>query len=1000
MWPPRRYDPSLLTDIIYNEDGRPINNAILRTGQDAVLTAIASLGASRLKTAASLVSLFDQKWQFVVAEATPSLTLAPRAKAEDRHDEPLWLCGTAIPRCDGVCEHTLISQNPNDFEEVGESASDLPLSLVEDLAQDARHCSKPWCLPGSPARFYAAVPIRSPRGINIGVYCVIDSVPRSSTEWNERSTQTMRELSQTITDYLELRRSKHEYRRSGRMTRGLGSFVDGKSTTTGWHPGTKDSVQDGAEGTLNVNQQSIERERDAAARRGSEARPDSPESPLRSPDSLPSVDAGQLSLASPSAPSTLALTTMVYPPAAERGVLVSSPLNNTSTNGEESARDIFSKAANLIRESIEIEGALFLDASLKSFGGLLGADGSTSASLSEESDNLATNNPNVETQSPCCDVLGFSTSHSSSIDGAKDVPRYTTVPEKLLSALLRRYPKGKIFTFDERGALEIGDSSDGDTDPGISPSPASEPKEHRKNSRGSPWARHLDGAAICDIFPGARSVAFVPVWDAKKERYYAGCFAFTRAAIRVFTEEGELAYLRAFGMLAMSETHRLEAVSANKAKSDVLSSLSHELRSPLHGVILGVELLHDTQLDVFQGDVLHTVETCGRTLSDTIDHLLDFAKINNYKAVEKQQRKQGHRGQGWKDRSNTSIEDGMKSLVADVRLDVLAEEVLESVAAGSTFQRMSIAQLYRKDNRHIDRKSNQHLDSLQAVEELGVEHLQNQLQPRNVSIYLDIDHGYAWAFRVSPGSLRRILMNLFGNSLKYTREGAIKVSLNQETVAQKGRTKRRVVKITVADTGKGISEDFLRNELFKPFSQEDSLAPGTGLGLSLVKQIVSTLGGTISIQSGLNVGTKITVTLPLTPAAGPSPLTALAVSGEDQDFDAHVQRLRGLRVKLLGFKKRTAEDVSDNKFHDFDDYALMERVCRDWLGLEVIPDDDKGTNQVLPDLLLCTEPGLDNFESNRPPTVVVCANTLVAHHRAASAEALGLEGVMEFISQP
>lgn len=960
-----------------------------------MLTSIASLGASRLKTAASLVSLFDQKWQYIVAEATPTLTLAPRATADERHGEQLWLCGTAIPRVEGVCEHTLLSQNPDDFEEVGDSASDLPLSLVEDLGQDVRHCSKPWCAPGSPARFYAAVPIRSKRGINIGVYCVIDTVPRK--DWDDHSTQTMRELSQTIMDYLELRRSKDEYRRSARMTRGLGSFVDGKATTAKWYEDVDNGV--GREGALNNNQLSIERQKNAEAEGPATVTcPNSLESPLESPldrhTSLSTAHHG------PGILDTPAIATMVYPRETERGRMSDASCKRPNDDLQ-SPKDIFSKAANIIRESIEIEGALFLDASLKSFGGLSkppGTDSLTTTSQSD-SDDTRPSGPTTEPNLPCCDVLGFSTSHSSSIDGDRNVPCHTTVPEKLLSALLRRYPKGKLFTFDQHGILENSDSSDADYDSGSSPLPAPEPKENRKRTRGNPWERHLEGTSISGIFPGARSVAFVPIWDAKKDRWCAGCFAFTLIPTRIFTAQGELSYLRAFGMLTMSETYRLEATIANKAKSDVLSSLSHELRSPLHGVVLGVELLHDTKLDIFQGDVLHTVEICGRTLLDTVDHLLDFAKINNYKGPDRQ-RKQGFRGLSRKNRTSTSIEDGMKSLIVDVRLDVLAEEVLESVAAGSTFQRMSIAQLARRDKRHVDRTSNQRLDSLQAVEELGAERLHLQLQPRNVSIFLEIDPNYTWTFRVAPGSVRRILMNLFGNSLKYTHEGMIRVSLTQETLVKKGRPKQCMVKLTVADTGKGISEDFLRNELFKPFSQEDRLAPGTGLGLSLVKQIVSTLGGTISIQSGVNIGTKTTVSLPLTPVTASSASAAAVVTEEDREFDHHVQALKGLRIKLCGFKKYSVNDIGDFSCQEIDEHALKEGICRDWLGLLVLPGAEENTKGPSPDLVLCTEASLDNFEPNRPPTVVVCGNSLVAYDRATSAVNHGMRGVVEYISQP
>lgn len=74
-------------------------------------------------------------------------------------------------------------------------------------------------------------------------------------------------------------------------------------------------------------------------------------------------------------------------------------------------------------------------------------------------------------------------------------------------------------------------------------------------------------------------------------------------------------------MAVMAEVACIDELQAGKAKADILGSVSHELRSPLHGIILGVKLLHDTTLDAFWQDVLHTLETCGRTLVDTINHV-------------------------------------------------------------------------------------------------------------------------------------------------------------------------------------------------------------------------------------------------------------------------------------------------------------------------------------------------------------------------------------------
>jgi hypothetical protein len=67
----------------------------------------------------------------------------------------------------------------------------------------------------------------------------------------------------------------------------------------------------------------------------------------------------------------------------------------------------------------------------------------------------------------------------------------------------------------------------------------------------------------------------------------------------------------------------------------------------------------------------------------------------------------------------------------------------------------------------------------------------------------------------------------------------------------------------VSDSGRGITREFLKTKLFTPFSQEDTLASGTGLGMSIVQQIVQLLGGDIDVKSQVNVGTTVTVTFVL-----------------------------------------------------------------------------------------------------------------------------------------
>lgn len=103
-----------------------------------------------------------------------------------------------------------------------------------------------------------------------------------------------------------------------------------------------------------------------------------------------------------------------------------------------------------------------------------------------------------------------------------------------------------------------------------------------------------------------------------------------------------------------------------------------------------------------------------------------------------------------------------------------------------------------------------------------------------ISLHIAFDH---WHYFCSPGSVQRIIMNLVGNSLKYTSAGFIHISLTVESakndnleVPKRSKNSKagNLVVLRVSDSGKGISSEFLKSKLFIAFSQESSLAPGTG----------------------------------------------------------------------------------------------------------------------------------------------------------------------------
>ncbi|NNE93649.1 MAG: response regulator, partial [Verrucomicrobiales bacterium] len=116
--------------------------------------------------------------------------------------------------------------------------------------------------------------------------------------------------------------------------------------------------------------------------------------------------------------------------------------------------------------------------------------------------------------------------------------------------------------------------------------------------------------------------------------------------------------------------------------------------------------------------------------------------------------------------------------------------------------------------------------------------------------------------------LRQILINLIGNAIKFTDEGAIGLTVNAEAASaprQVGDQWRRQVRIAfeVRDTGRGISQEELP-KLFEKFSQTDTgrrASEGTGLGLSIAKSFVNILGGDIEVMSKLGFGTTFRFTI-------------------------------------------------------------------------------------------------------------------------------------------
>ena len=114
----------------------------------------------------------------------------------------------------------------------------------------------------------------------------------------------------------------------------------------------------------------------------------------------------------------------------------------------------------------------------------------------------------------------------------------------------------------------------------------------------------------------------------------------------------------------------------------------------------------------------------------------------------------------------------------------------------------------------------------------------------------------------SPLHVKRLLMNVLSNAIKYNRDNG-HVMLDCFEVSSTGDKVQ--ICFVCADTGIGMSEEF-QQRMFEPFTQENagarSVYGGTGLGMSITKSLVDKMGGTIGVESKQGVGTTYTITLP------------------------------------------------------------------------------------------------------------------------------------------
>ncbi|OQD69368.1 hypothetical protein PENPOL_c002G09081 [Penicillium polonicum] len=931
-----------------------------------IMTSFAQLAALRLNVERVFISVLDRDVQHIVAEATKSLNLNDPSVYDNKDN--VWLGASDTRKTWSVCKDT-VSLPPNDRVN-----ADYQFLIVNDMTENERYKHLSFVEKDPNFRFFAGTPLTTDSNINLGCLFVLDAKPRDGLTSLEKDT--LGSISMLVMDYLSVCRQACEGRRAARLSRGLSYFVEGSSSFVD----SIDQSRTGSVGAPSTTPPSSYNRLSASAGSRGNSSENASQAPSNSPPNDRSLSTDTRSFSSVPSDSKLDYDSKMSGSKLDSGSMVesgtvesslpewltSSSRNRLPPDDSQGNSWCFRRAANLLRESLDLNGdggVIFLEANNSP---LMDADMGSDYSDTGGPASVLSASTNEEPFAP--QAGSMATCAAANLD------------RSFLQLLLRRYPKGKLWSFHRDGLISTSDDDDqqpqdkaplGTSAPSRSPPSAAQPSK--------PWRKRRKAAenlVLNQYFPNAAQIMFVPLWNAVSSQWFGGCFCWSTIETQVFTTSVELSSVLGFSSSIMAEYSRVESLIADRQKGDFIGSISHELRSPLHGILAAAEFLNSTPLNEFQDSLLETVNSCGRTLLDTMNQVLDFSKVVSLERTWRSMKRKKESPLDFK--GSDKLVNHLDTLVA-TDVAILAEEVVEGISLGHMYGQSSTASA--------------------DLPVLMPHQTKPQNQRSNVEVVIDVSFR-DWVYRTQPGALRRIIMNLFGNAMKYTESGRVTLSLAASSQSE-GRSRRQgledLVTLTVTDTGKGISEEFLRGKLYTPFAQEDPLAVGTGLGLSIVRSLVKALNGFIRIRSRPGEGTVVHVSLPLErPVGKESP--AIEPSGQlIQQRETLTQTLL-LRERYSG-KRASIWSADPTDVTTDSNWSEITRYLSDWYGMEIVawkPDAHI-------DLVLMDETDLPNFRTIAPSAtlhalLVLCHKSV--DYTGAKSEWLPLASSVDIIRRP
>lgn len=722
-----------------------------------------------------MITIVSSTTEYVLTEATKSMSLQSDAIGDARDER--WLGACEFARGSGINDLAVnvwrktrhLRHRPADNEHYYMSGVSDHYMIVSDLREHTEAAERAFAKHAKSLRFYFSVPIRDMKGSVIGCLSLMDDKPRYGVSASDMLF--CEDMSDTIAQHLHNSIIRSQRYRSERLIQALSNFNSGRSSLRDWwleqdssstrrggryenEPFDSSEQRGRLDDEFGIQEPSLNQTAVASHPINAPAQPRTakaagqPTERTTDEGTLEGFDTDDFNI---NPVTSLGLSRDVKRDGThvptdsgslqeESGAVAETTNSKRSRNKDfdlaKSTRDAYARASNLIRESLGASGVVFLHASgdvnakfrrQSKQSRSPSSSSSSDSKVSTASDNEASNSPHWPLESTT--VAAFSTRTKSTLAGAQ--PLAFGLSNSDVARLIKAYPGGKVFSYEENGSAY---SSSGDSSRSSGSGTGSD--AHRlpyrtKHNRHAQLFRRVMGEA--------RSIAFFPIIDANGERWKSCVFIWSTE--RLFEPAEDMTYLSAFAHSLRAELGRLETIASDHAKGSFITSVSHELNSPIHGILAGVELLQDSQLTAFQKEMARGIASAGQTLSSTVTHILDYSKISNLTDAHKRARAIANNSrQHFEGDSTTEDKNFTRTDIAQ-----LTEEIVESAVSA-----------YR--NESLLEQSHRGPQQQKYMEQrlVGVDGMEN------ISVVLDIDKLRSWVTPLPPGLWTRIVMNILG----------------------------------------------------------------------------------------------------------------------------------------------------------------------------------------------------------------------------------------------